>query len=61
MKEAIAGAASVWMMDRVSWYMYRNEGREDYQQEKKVQIGGNMADGQVYPCSGTVMRIRIPE
>ena len=39
-KGAIAGAASVWMMDRVTWYMYKHEDREAYKQEKKAQIGG---------------------
>lgn len=39
-KGAIAGAASVWMMDRVTWYMYRNEDPKAYKQEKKAQKGG---------------------
>jgi uncharacterized membrane protein YagU involved in acid resistance len=39
-KGAIAGAASVWMMDKVTWYMYRNEDREAYKQEKKAQKNG---------------------
>jgi hypothetical protein len=39
-KGAIAGAASVWMMDRVTWYMYRNEDPEAYRQEKKAQKDG---------------------
>ena len=39
-KGAIAGAASVWMMDRVTWYMYRQEDPQAYRQEKKAQKGG---------------------
>ncbi|WP_017732311.1 DUF1440 domain-containing protein [Nafulsella turpanensis] len=39
-KGAVAGAASVWMMDRVTWYMYNHEDREAYKQEKKAQKGG---------------------
>lgn len=39
-KGAIAGAASVWMMDRVVWYMYNHEDREAYKQEKKAQVDG---------------------
>jgi hypothetical protein len=39
-KGAIGGAISVWMMDRVTWYMYRNEDPEAYQKEKETQIEG---------------------
>ena len=39
-KGAIAGAASVWMMDRVTWYMYNHEDREAYRKEKKAQVNG---------------------
>ena len=39
-KGAIAGAVSVWAMDRVTWYMYRNEDREAYLQEKRAQVHG---------------------
>jgi hypothetical protein len=39
-KGAIAGAASVWMMDRVIWYMYNHEDRDAYLQEKQAQKGG---------------------
>ena len=40
LKGAIAGAASVWMMDRVTGYMYRNEDPQAYKQEKQAQKGG---------------------
>lgn len=40
-KGAIAGAVSVWAMDRVTWYMYRNEDRKAYLQEKKAQVNGH--------------------
>ena len=40
LKGAIAGAASVWMMDRVTGYMYRNEDPKAYKQEKQAQKGG---------------------
>lgn len=39
-KGAIAGAVSVWAMDRVTWYMYRNEDPEAYLQEKRAQVHG---------------------
>ena len=39
-KGAIAGAASVWMMDRVTGYMYRNEDPQAYRKEKQAQKGG---------------------
>ena len=40
LKGAIAGAASVWVMDRITWYMYKNEDPKAYKQEKKAQIDG---------------------
>ena len=40
LKGAIAGAVSVWMMDRVTWYMYRNEDPEAHRQEKNAQVEG---------------------
>jgi hypothetical protein len=39
-KGAIAGAVSVWMMDRVTWYMYKNEDPKAYKKEKEAQIAG---------------------
>lgn len=39
-KGAIAGAVSVWAMDRVTWYMYKNEDPKAYLQEKKAQVHG---------------------
>ena len=39
-KGAIAGATSVWVMDMITWYMYRNEDPEAHRQEKKAQKGG---------------------
>lgn len=39
-KGAIAGATSVWMMDRVTGYMYRIEDPKAYKQEKQAQKGG---------------------
>ena len=30
----------MWAMDRVTWYMYRNEDRKAYLQEKKAQVKG---------------------
>jgi hypothetical protein len=40
LKGAIAGAASVWMEDRVTWYMYNHEDREAFKQEKRAQVKG---------------------
>ncbi|RDV11309.1 DUF1440 domain-containing protein [Pontibacter diazotrophicus] len=39
-KGAIAGAVSVWVMDRITWYMYKNEDPKAYLQEKKAQVHG---------------------
>lgn len=39
-KGAIAGAVSVWAMDRVTWFMYKNEDPKAYLQEKKAQVNG---------------------
>lgn len=39
-KGAVAGAVSVWMMDRVTWYMYKNEDPKAYKKEKEAQIEG---------------------
>ncbi|MFD2999324.1 DUF1440 domain-containing protein [Pontibacter toksunensis] len=39
-KGAIAGAASVWVMDKITWYMYQNEDPKAYLQEKKAQVHG---------------------
>ncbi|PRY06437.1 uncharacterized protein DUF1440 [Pontibacter ummariensis] len=41
LKGAIAGAVSVWAMDRVTWYMYRNEDRKAFAQEKQAQVHGH--------------------
>lgn len=39
-KGAIAGAAAVWVMDRITWYMYQHEDPLAYKQEKEAQIEG---------------------
>lgn len=39
-KGAIAGAVSVWAMDRITWYMYKNEDPKAYKQEKLAQVNG---------------------
>jgi len=39
-KGAIAGAAGVWVMDRVGWWMYRNEDPHDVRQEIEARVGG---------------------
>ncbi|GAB3175771.1 DUF1440 domain-containing protein [Telluribacter humicola] len=38
MKGAVAGAVAVWLMDRMTRYMYRHEDRDAYKQEKEAQI-----------------------
>lgn len=43
LKGAVAGAAGVWVMDRLTWYMYRNEDPKAYKQEKKAQVDGKYA------------------
>jgi hypothetical protein len=40
LKGAIAGAASVWVMDRITWYMYKHEDPMAYKQEKEAQKEG---------------------
>lgn len=61
-KGAIAGAVSVWMMDRVTWYMYRNEDPEAYLQEKRAQKGGKyvafVAADKIASAVGTRMNDR---
>src|SRR5690349_4272893 len=42
-KGAIAGTVATWLMDRVTWDMYRNESREAYRQEKAAQVDGMYA------------------
>jgi uncharacterized membrane protein YagU involved in acid resistance len=42
-KGAVAGAVGVWLMDRVTWEMYRSEDREAYRQEKAAQVDGMYA------------------
>jgi uncharacterized membrane protein YagU involved in acid resistance len=37
-KGAVAGAVAVWLMDRMTRYMYRHEDRDAYKQEKEAQI-----------------------
>lgn len=41
LKGAIAGAISVWAMDRVTWYMYQNEDPKAYLKEKQAQVNGH--------------------
>lgn len=42
-KGAIAGAVGTWLMDRVTWDMYRSEDRDAYRQEKEAQVEGMYA------------------
>lgn len=43
LKGAIAGAAGVWVMDQLTWYMYNNEDPKAYLKEKKAQVEGKYA------------------
>lgn len=43
MKGAVAGAVAVWLMDRVTSYMYRHEDPIAKEQEKMAQKGGKYA------------------
>lgn len=43
LKGAIAGAVGAWLMDRVTWAMYRGESPEAYRQEKEAQVKGMYA------------------
>ena len=56
LKGAIAGAVSVWMMDRVTWYMYRNEDPQAHKKEKEAQIEGkyvaHVAAGKIVDALG---------
>ena len=40
LKGAVAGAAGVWAMDRIGWYMYLREDESALQQELKARPGG---------------------
>lgn len=40
LKGAIAGAAGMWVMDRLSWYLYRREDAAAHRQEKRAQVDG---------------------
>lgn len=40
LKGAIAGAAGVWVMDQVGWFMYNREGSAVRQQEREARIEG---------------------
>jgi uncharacterized membrane protein YagU involved in acid resistance len=40
LKGAVAGAAAVWVMDRITWYMYQHEDPKAYKQEKEAQVEG---------------------
>ncbi|HWG85800.1 MAG TPA: DUF1440 domain-containing protein [Deinococcales bacterium] len=39
-KGAVAGAAGVWAMDRVGWFMYLREDEDALRQEERVRPGG---------------------
>ncbi len=38
MKGALAGAAGVWVMDRVTWFLYRKEGQAERDQEDEARV-----------------------
>lgn len=40
-KGAIAATISVWVMDKITWYMYKNEDPKAFLKEKKAQVHGN--------------------
>lgn len=39
-KGTVAGAAGVWVMDQVGWYLYRRENTEALIQEQRARVGG---------------------
>lgn len=39
-KGALAGAAAVWLMDQVGWFLYRREDPKAILQEKKARVKG---------------------
>lgn len=43
LKGAIAGAAGVFIMDRITWYMYKHEDPMAYKEEKEAQVDGKYA------------------
>ena len=43
LKGAIAGAVGVWIMDQLTWYMYKNEDPLAYKKEKQAQVEGKYA------------------
>lgn len=42
-KGAVAGAIGVWVMDQLTWYMYKNEDPLAYKKEKVAQVEGKYA------------------
>jgi uncharacterized membrane protein YagU involved in acid resistance len=42
-KGALAGAVAVWVMDRVTWDLYRNQPPEAFRQEKEAQVEDTFA------------------
>ena len=40
LKGAIAGAAGVWVMDRVDWFMFRHEDPAARRRTRRVRPGG---------------------
>lgn len=64
LKGALAGAAGVWVMDRVGWYMYRHEDASTIQRELAARPGGldpahNIAN-RLAGALGTELRPRQP-
>lgn len=61
LKGAIAGAAGVWLMDRITWHFYRNESPEVHRQEKEAQIEGKYAPVVTAERVLNAFGVRVPD
>ena len=59
LKGAIAGAAGVWLMDQVGWFLYRREDPATLQREKAARVEGkdpaHVASGKVARAFGITL------
>ena len=63
-KGAVAGAAGVWVMDRVGWAMYRGEDPRALQQEQTARVEGkdvaHVAAGKLAGLAGVTLAPQQP-
>jgi len=63
-KGALAGAAAVWFMDQVGWFLYQHEDPQAVQQEKEARVDGldvaHVAANKLANAAGTHLSPRQP-